>query len=350
MDDIATEISRNQSIEDEVNRQTRSLRAEIARLSRSESDLYKTLESMTKLEGVVRKPPKWMTPPRSKHEHVATVVAQLTDTHFDERVKPEEVGYINAYSRKIAEIRLQTWARKVIELPRDYFSGVTFGGLFIPVTGDILSGNIHPELKESNDDHLYSSADYWIDQLISAFILLIDEYKSVHVAVVVGNHGRETKKPVYKGRARTNIEWLMFRTISRHFSADERITFQISDAMDLNVPVMGTNYLLTHGDQFRGGTGISGAMAPLMLGQHRKGVRQQATKTPLDTLVMGHFHQVLDLPGLIVGGSMKGYDEYAYGHNLRPEKAAQMLWLTTPERGKTITMPIDLQDRKAEGW
>ena len=71
---------------------------------------------------------------------------------------------------------------------------------------------------------------------------------------------------------------------------------------------------------------------------------------PMDLMVMGHFHQVIDLPGLIVGGSMKGYDEFAFGLNLRPEQAAQMAWITTPERGKTFPLPIYLQDRKAEGW
>jgi hypothetical protein len=70
----------------------------------------------------------------------------------------------------------------------------------------------------------------------------------------------------------------------------------------------------------------------------------------MDLMVMGHFHQMLDLPGVIVGGAMKGYDEYAFGLNLRPEQAAQMMWVQTPERGKTITIPVLLQDREAEGW
>jgi hypothetical protein len=70
----------------------------------------------------------------------------------------------------------------------------------------------------------------------------------------------------------------------------------------------------------------------------------------MELMVMGHFHQIIDIPGLIVGGSMKGYDEYAFGHNLSPEDAGQMLWITTPERGKTMSVPVLLQDRKKEGW
>lgn len=347
---LQTELLDDQRIDQEVQRRTRALTAEVARLTRAEREAYTVLDKLTQLEGTVRRPPKWTRAKRSARSHRATIVTQLTDTHFDERVRPEEVGGINAYSRKIAEVRLQRWVDRAIVIPQEYFKGQDVEGLFVPATGDLLSGNIHPELKESNEDHLYSSADHWIDQLISAFDLLLKEYPLIHVGAVVGNHGRSTHKPVYKGRARTNIEWLMWRTLARHYRDEERLTFQVSDSMDLHVPIYGFNYLLTHGDQFRGGTGISGAMAPLMLGLHRKGVREAATDHDLDVMVMGHFHQYLTLPGLIVGGSMKGYDEYAYGLNLRPEPARQAGWVTTPERGPTFHFPIDLQDRKAEGW
>jgi hypothetical protein len=291
-----------------------------------------------------------MAPAASKRDNVGTIVAQLTDTHFDEIVRPDEVGYINAYNREIARIRLNRWAERAIVLSRDYVSGVEIEGLFIPATGDLLSGDIHQELRESNADILYASADYWIDQLIAAINLLSEEFPKVHVAAVVGNHGRSTHKPVFKGRARSNIEWLMWRQIARHFQNDENVTIQVADSMDLTVQVYNTRYLLTHGDQFKGGSGISGAYAPLALGHHRKSMRQAATDEPLDVMVMGHFHQSLWLPGVIVGGSMKGYDEYAYGLNLRPEEAKQSFWVTTPEHGPTIHAEIYIQDREAEGW
>jgi hypothetical protein len=312
--------------------------------------LERELDVARRIDAGVRRPPEWMLKARSGGTRVGTIVAQLTDTHFDEVVKPEEVGYINAYNREIQEQRLRRWVEKVIVLSTDYVSGVDIDGLFIPATGDLLSGDIHHELRESNADILYASADHWIDQLISAIKVLAGEFNKVHIGAVVGNHGRSTIKPVFKGRAKSNIEWLMWRQIARYFADDDRVTVQVADGMDLPVRVYDTTYLLTHGDQFRGGSGISGAMAPLMLGQHRKAMRQTATSEPMDIMVMGHFHQYLTLPGLIVGGSMKGYDEYAYGLNLRPEPARQAFWVTSPEHGPTITAPVFLQDRDEEGW
>lgn len=330
--------------------EARDLRADLATRDKEIMRLQRELQVATRIDAGVRNPPEWAQPKESLRDNVGIVVAQLTDTHFDEVVRPDEVGYINAYNREIAEQRLKRWVEKVIVLSRDYVQGVDVQGLFVPATGDLLSGDIHEELRNSNADLLYSSADHWIDRLIAAVRTFAEEFSRVHVAAVVGNHGRSTIKPVFKGRARSNIEWLMWRQVARHFENDERVTIQVGDSMDLVVPIYNTRYLLTHGDQFKGGSGISGAYAPLALGQHRKSVRQSATDEPMDIMVMGHFHQYFNLPGLIVGGSMKGYDEYAYGLNLRPEPAQQAFWVTTPEHGPTIHAGVFLQDRDKEGW
>jgi hypothetical protein len=349
---LQDEIDASEKIETEVASATRNLRQQVQSLTTENQELRQLSRFYSRAEVAPIAPPVWRLSPQTNTTHAGIVMAQLTDTHFDEVIAPEEVMFINAYNREIALIRLQSWVEKVIVLPRKYWRGVTIEGLVIPVTGDILSGDIHEELKNSNEDLLYASMLFWAERLIAAIELLTREYKGcVEVAVVVGNHGRSTQKPVYKGRAQSNIEWLMW-SIIRDRLADRKSNaiVRVSNSMDFNLPVYGRNHLLTHGDQFRGGSGISAAMSPLMLGQHRKSVRQEAAQLPMGLMVMGHYHQVLDLPGLVVGGSMKGYDEYAFGNNFRPEEAAQLMWLTTPERIKTVTMPIYLQNREAENW
>jgi hypothetical protein len=133
-------------------------------------------------------------------------------------------------------------------------------------------------------------------------------------------------------------------------AGDKRLTFQVGDGMDLRVDLMGTRYLLTHGDRFKGGSGISGAMSPLMLGQHRVSLKQTTMGDPIDRIVTGHLHQYLVLPGLTMGGSMVGLGEFAYGINVRPEEPIQAFWIQTPEHGITMNMPIFVADRKAEGY
>jgi len=123
-------------------------------------------------------------------------------------------------------------------------------------------------------------------------------------------------------------------------------------APDAHIQVHNTKYLLTHGDQFKGGTGISSALSPLLLGVHRKTKRQNALSRPFKVMVMGHFHKSIWMPedGLIVGGSVIGYNEYAYQQNMTPEPPQCALWLNTPERGITVSAPVFVSDRQDEGW
>jgi len=337
--------------ENQLERDNRALRASLERQAQEIQRQRKLLGLLESIEQSVIAPPKWLRTPRAKGGRKAIVTLQLTDTHFDEVVRPEQVAFINAYDRKIGEQRLQRWVEKSIVLARDYMAGIDIEGVVLFATGDILSGDIHAELKESNVDTLYASAVHWTEQLIAAISALAEEFGKLHIGAVVGNHGRNSRKPVYKKRAQSNIEWLMWRLLGRHLADDKRITFPVSDAVDLTIPVYDTNYLITHGDEFRGGTGISGAMAPLMLGQHRTTVRQMATDSPMDYLVVGHFHQYRPpSQGLVMGGSLKGYDEFAFGKRLRPEPAQQAFWITSPEHGPTISAPVLVQDREAEGW
>lgn len=346
------EDARERQADDDLQKlELQAARIRLERKDKELADLRQQLGLLESIEAAVVKPPTWTRRAKSKGGRKAIATYQLSDTHFDEVVRPEQVDFINAYDRKIAEQRLRRWVDSGISLARDYMAGIDIEGAAIFATGDILSGDIHAELKESNEDTLYASAVHWTEQLSAAIDAMATEFGRLHVAAVVGNHGRNSRKPVYKMRAQSNIEWLMWRLLARQFAKDERVTFQVSDAMDLTVRLYDTNYLLTHGDEFKGGTGISGAMAPLALGVHRTSVRQMATSSPMDFMVVGHFHQYRPpSQGLVMGGSMKGYDEYAFGKRLRPEPAQQAFWITSPEHGPTISAPVLVQDRKAEGW
>jgi hypothetical protein len=218
--------------------------------------------------------------------------------------------------------------------------------------GDILSGIIHQELRETNECPILVSVDFWEDQLAAAIERLATEFGKLHIACTYGNHGRQSMKPIAKNRAWDTYEWLMYTHLAKHFAASKNITWQVPDAPDCHVKSYNIRYLLTHGDQFKGGTGIAAALSPLLLGSNRKSRRQLAAGRPYDVMVMGHWHQHMWLPsrGIIVGGSLGGYNEYAYLNNFDPEPANQAMWLATPEHGITFPVQIYVQDRKAEGW
>lgn len=295
--------------------------------------------------------PRWSIPPRGRvrkaDRHRATPTLLLTDTHFGEVVDPGLIFRSNAYDTAIAERRLRYTIDKTGRVVRDYMGGVEVDGIVVALGGDIVSGTIHDELADTNDESPPETIVRFVPQIAAGLKALADEFGHVYAPAVSGNHDRLARKPRAKKRAQGSWSWIIYHWLRQLVADDDRIEVDVATGPDILYTVYDTRYLLTHGDQFHGGSGIAGVMSPLALGNHRKGKRNQALGVPHDIMVMGHWHQTLYLPGVHVGGSMKGYDEYAFGLNLPPEPPRQSLWLTTPERGVTIKSHIDCEPG---GW
>ena len=331
-------------------------KAEAARVAKLEDDLREARLRIAAYEPQGRLPgevaiPRWSIPPRGakgrRGGHRATPTLLLTDTHFGEVVNPAEIFRANAYDTEIAERRLRYTVERTGVVVREYMGGVDVDGIVVALGGDIITGTIHEELADSNDERPPETIVRFVPQLAAGLKALADEFGNVYVPAVSGNHDRTSKRPRHKSRAQDSWSWIIYHWLRQLVSDDDRITVDVAEGSDLLYRLYGTQFLLTHGDQFHGGSGIAGVMSPLALGNHRKGKRNQALGTPHDIMVMGHFHQTLYLPGIHVGGSMKGYDEYAFDLNFLPEPPRQSLWLTTPERGVTIRSHIDCEPA---GW
>lgn len=333
-----------------LRRENGTLRRQLDASRVREQDLQRLLDFHDAITAARPKPPRWLTPKKTSGGHRATVVSLLSDTHFDEVVNPDEIGGLNAYDRDIATMRLERWAANTILMARDYLAGVTYDGIVVMLGGDLFTGNLH-DLAETNEDTLFGSLLYWSEQLAAAIDLLTAEFGKVHIPVVVGNHGRLTRKPRTKLRARDNLDWMLGHMLARQLSSDA-VTFDIPDSTDAWVDVYGTTHLLTHGDQVTGGGGVGGIWPPIMRMSGRKAQRYAAEGRTFDTMAIGHWHQLIMAPeqGLIVNGSLKGYDEYAAVSNFRPERPQQAMWIVTPEHGISLSAPILVADRRKEGW
>jgi hypothetical protein len=322
----------------------------MARIATQLEQVRRTLDVVEQVENAKIQPIKWLQPQAKTKASAATLVLMLSDLHLDEIVEPEEVDGLNAYNRTIAVLRMKRWSQNVIKMARHHLAGMKYDGVVLMLGGDIFSGDIHEELKETNEDTMLGSLLYWAEQIASAIDLLAGEFKKVHIAAVAGNHGRTTRKPRMKLRARTNFDWLLAKMLERHFADDRRITFQIPESSDALIAIYDTHHLLTHGDQTQGGGSIGGIYPPIMRMRARKAQRYLATGASFQTLWLGHWHQYLPSPSMVVNGSMKGYDEYAYISNFSFEQPQQALAIVAPEKGITIQAPIFCVDRKSEGW
>ena len=161
------------------------------------------------------------------------------------------------------------------------------------------------------------------------------------------------KKPRAKHAVHDNFEWYMYMQMARRFKDDPRVIFMIPDGPDCQFSLYNTSILATHGDQFRGGSGISGFFTPLMLGMMRKQKKHVGLDMPFHIMMCGHFHQYIHTNNLIVNGSMIGMNEWGSKMNFPHERPQQAAFIAHRHNGIILRTPIlcdsyDLSNQKTK--
>lgn len=295
-------------------------------------------------------PPKWaLDKPKKGGGVIGVPILFASDWHWGEVVQPSEIGYANDFNIEIAHARARRLINTAVSLLFEHMANPNYPGIVFALGGDLVTGTIHEELTATNDRPIMPTVLDLLGVLIWCVETLKAKFGKVFIPGVAGNHGRLTQKTVAKERAHTNWDWLICKLLEQRFQGDKDVQFLIPDGPDCHFRVYGHRYLLTHGDQFKGGNGIAGSLMPIERGRHKKSTREISLDRHFDTMILGHFHQLMQLPHLIVNGSLKGLDEWAFQMNFGFERPAQALWITHPENGITFQMPIYLDDAKREG-
>jgi hypothetical protein len=327
-----------------LHRQIRRLEGDITAMTKRMNEQDDSLHVIKRLIhdcDRIPRPPKWLTHPSAgKNTGVPTLLA--SDWHGDEVVDARQINGVNAFNRTIWDQRTKLMFSKTIDLLIHHMHKPTYEYFVLDLGGDMLSGNIHEELRETNEAPVSQSMLHLTDLLIGGIDLLLKHFPRIVVNAVPGNHGRWDKKPRAKNRVYETYEWICYQFLAKHYKENPDVVFNISDGADLPYSIYSTRYLLTHGDQFKGGSGIAGALSPLMLGDARKRKRALAIDQPFDYLVMGHWHQLMMVKGIIVNGSLKGADEYSFQSNFDFEIPQQAMWVTHKHWGITAQWPIKL--------
>jgi hypothetical protein len=321
--------------------QIRLLTMEIQRLKREAVNHAVVRHEILKLAQAVPPVPDWLTIHDSgtaKSPGVPTLFA--SDWHWGEVVDAAQIGGVNAYDLATARARAERLIGSATDLLKNHMVNPNYPGIVFALGGDMFSGDIHEELSRTNEMPVMPLVlDIW-GVLTWCIQRLADEFGRVFVPCVTGNHSRNTLKMTSKERNHLSFDWLLYSLLEKHFEKDSRVCFLIPDGPDALYRVYGHRYLLTHGDQFRGGDGMIGALGPIIRGDHKKRSRNAQIGMEYDTLLLGHWHQLIQMQRLIVNGSLKGYDEYAHGGNFGFERPKQALWITHPEHGITFQMPV----------
>lgn len=341
----------------EERREILRLRAEVDQLKRERQDrdgeamLAEAIAAARgKLQAEAVAPPAWAIRGERIADSPGVPILMLTDWHIGETVRSAEVFHMNAFDEAAADARVRQVVERAILLGAMHAPAGGHKGGVVFLGGDFVSGWLHEELVRSDWCSPLQSSAWCVSRIVWALRKLRDAWGRLYVVGVSGNHGRLTKRPPGKGHSFQCFDWLIYTMVAQqigdHATDRKTITISVPDDGEQIVPVAGTRYHLMHGHQagVKGGDGIIGALGPIMRGAVKIGSANRSVGRDSDVLVIGHYHQTLWLPRVIVGGTLKGYDEYARVSRFGFEPASQLMWFSHPKWGANCPMRIFLQD------
>lgn len=305
-------------------------------------------------------PPAWLLKDGKPGSRGAPLLV-VSDIHYGEKVSRDETGGMNEFNKDIAAVRMKKLANVTCDLAFNHMgrAKTEYPGMVICFGGDMLGGDIHEELMKTNDRTTQQSINDLTDMLAAFLDTMAGKFGKLFVPCVVGNHGRSTKKMQMKQRVFTSHEWNIYCNLERYFRKSKHVQFMIPSEADAFFTVFGHRFMLTHGDSLgvKGGDGIIGALGPIMRGILKTHRSEAQIGRDFDTAIIGHWHQMLWLPGVIVNNAFKGYDEYArLGLRAPYSRPSQALCFIHPEHGITAKWEVFLeglrttQDKEWVAW
>lgn len=265
-----------------------------------------------------------------------------SDLHAAEQVFLDQMGGVNEYDWGIMLKRHDVIVDAITSFQENRPYPVR--KLYIAGLGDMVTGDIHDELRVTNEKVIMESAlQLGLDgaKFIERLVPLFDE---IEFHGIVGNHGRMSKKPTAKNQ-HDNFDWMVYQllalcllkypSVKIHIPKSAFTWFKVFDRFQC---------FMLHGD------GIPTNMPGIPWGGVQRRIREiERQFEPLigkiDHFLIGHFHQpnVIDNRRIIVNGSVKGTDEYSIKRYGSGSPATQLMLTFHPKRGLTETPYLDLQ-------
>ena len=178
-----------------------------------------------------------------------------------------------------------------------------------------------------------------------------EAFGRVHITATPGNHSREMRKPWAKLSGVASYDTLIVAAVARELKDDPRITFEIARGPDVVTEVFGRNILDTHGDRIgtKGGKGRIGAVLPIARGAQIIKEQQHSMGRQIYAIRAGHYHYACEPePGVLFGGSVPGYSEYAGGElRARLQPPSQKLALLTAKWGLRERCDVQLEEPRS---
>lgn len=326
-------------------RDTAFWRRKAAQEARRADEAQHTANELAGMASRPLSPPQWLLPGNGTQGRAAGLI-HLSDLHVGEVVRGEEIGNVNAYDPEVFRRRFRRMIGAACEILPRWATDSKLEGVVVALNGDLISGDIHDELRRFNALTAHEQVALATDEIGAGIERVTETFGQVLVTVTPGNHGRTSEKPMAKRAGALSYDTMIGNMLARHFAHDNRVTVQIAAGVDIVFPIFGWNVLQTHGDAIGtgGGQGFAGPNLPILRGANKVKLSGFAMGEHYDLMLTAHFHTSSNPGRVLANGSIVGFSEYSQRLRAEPEAPQQWLGLIHEKWGLRERMPVALED------
>lgn len=316
-----------------------------ASLSKDLDAAERMAEELAGLHHISPRQINWALPePGRKGKSVVGLL--LSDMHMGEVIDTDEVSGINTFNPDICRARVRRFFTAACHVGSRLVSDTECKGALLALGGDMISGDIHEELRMTNALTSHEQCEAAIEEISAGIRVLLEAFGRVHVVSVPGNHSRVTHKPTAKLYSRASYDTHIAKMVAKEFVSDDRAQFQFGSDKDQVVNVFGFEHFITHGDKIgtKGGMGFAGPLLPILRGTKKIEAQQASIGRKPDYIWHGHYHTTANAGNVLSNGSVPGYSEYASDLRASVEPPQQWLAILHSHWGMRERVPIQLED------
>jgi hypothetical protein len=321
------------------------LRKEVGRLEGENQKLREKAGSMELLAKVIEESIDSLKPlpaipykVSGKLESTAKMAAvvKFSDWHIGEVIRPEETEGFGKFNYAIAQERLNTITKKVIAWTHNHRMAFNIPQLYVFCEQDFISGDIHDELKATNEFPSPVQAVRAGKLLAQQIATFAPHFPEVHVIEVGGdNHSRLQKKPQAKQKATNSFGYVVYALANELLSQHKNVIIHEQDGMTHLANVVGQRFLCEHGDTIKAWMGIPYYGIERMRAREatRRMLERKKKDLGFDYVSCGHFHVPAVVSGnILMNGSLSGTSEFDHGCG-RHARPSQVSFMVHPEHG-----------------
>jgi hypothetical protein len=269
-----------------------------------------------------------------------TFLSMISDLHYSEKVSKEHV-YKNEYNIDIFNCRLfkllQTTCLNIEQEKEQY----NVNTLHVFLGGDFVSGDIHEELRNTNELNSFDSCEEVVNVMIQFVETLLKYIPFINIFTAYGNHGRIGEKVYFKDSHR-NYDYWVYRQIQqrlKNYIKSGKISMEVPKGKHGLVDVLGHRFLYSHGEEIKSTNQIS------LYNIQKKIANNRELHGRFSKWLVGHAHKFSLIDDVIVNGSIVGFNEYSLG-KYKYEEPIQLLLEIMKEYEITNYIPIKLGNAK----